>query len=68
MVVKMLNFDYDLYLITDRRQLGNRTLLQAVQEAFDGGVRVIQLREKDMSEGAFLCLTIFYKELYIYTE
>jgi thiamine-phosphate pyrophosphorylase len=41
--------DFDLYLITDRRQTRGRELLEVVEQALDGGVRAIQLREKDLS-------------------
>jgi thiamine-phosphate pyrophosphorylase len=40
--------DFDLYLITDRRQTRGRELLEVVEQALDGGVRAIQLREKDL--------------------
>jgi len=42
--------DFDLYLITDRRQLPpGRSLPEAVAAALAGGVRSVQLREKDLS-------------------
>ena len=41
--------DFNLYLITDRRQTRGRELLKVVEQALDGGVRAIQLREKDLS-------------------
>ncbi len=41
--------DFELYLITDRRQCGNRELVACVKEALEGGVRAVQLREKDLS-------------------
>lgn len=37
-----------LYLITDRHQTGGRDLLDVVKEALDGGVKAVQLREKDL--------------------
>ncbi|MFZ3064174.1 MAG: thiamine phosphate synthase [Nitrospirota bacterium] len=37
-----------LYLITDRHQTGSRDLLDVVKEALDGGVKAVQLREKDL--------------------
>ena len=42
-----------LYAVTDRRWLGEKTLLQAVTEAIDGGATLIQLREKDLDEQSF---------------
>jgi thiamine-phosphate pyrophosphorylase len=38
-----------LYLITDRTQTGGRSLVSVVREALEGGVRAVQLREKDLS-------------------
>ncbi len=40
--------DFDLYLVTDRHQTGNRPLDSVVKEALSGGVRAVQLREKDL--------------------
>ena len=39
--------DFDLYLITDRRQCDD--LVACVEKALKGGVRAVQLREKDQS-------------------
>ena len=41
--------DFSLYLITDRRQIAERSLLAVVREALEGGVRAVQLREKEIS-------------------
>ena len=41
--------DFDLYLVTDRNQTGGRDLLWVLEQAHDGGVKAIQLREKDLS-------------------
>ena len=41
--------DFRLYLITDRNQTAGRDLLITVGEALAGGVRCVQLREKDLS-------------------
>ena len=41
--------DFDLYLVTDRNQTGGRNLLWVLEQALDGGVKAIQLREKDLS-------------------
>ena len=40
--------DFDLYLVTDRGMTQGRDLLWVLQQALDGGVRGIQLREKDL--------------------
>jgi len=42
--------DFNLYLITDRNQVASgHTLLSAVESALQGGVKAVQLREKDLS-------------------
>ncbi len=43
-----LGVDFKLYLITDRKQT-NIPLAEAVRSALKGGVRAVQLREKDLS-------------------
>jgi thiamine-phosphate pyrophosphorylase len=40
---------FNLYLITDRHQTGGLRLLDVVEDALKGGVRGVQLREKDLS-------------------
>ena len=42
--------DFRFYLITDRKICAPRSLQSAVREACDAGVRVVQLREKDLNE------------------
>jgi thiamine-phosphate pyrophosphorylase len=41
--------DFNLYLITDRKQLHAANLFQVVEKALKGGVKAVQLREKDLS-------------------
>ena len=41
--------DFDLYLVTDRKLTHGRDLLWVLERALDGGVKAIQLREKDLS-------------------
>ncbi len=44
-----MSLDFSLYLITDRTQVPpGRTLLENVHAALDGGVKGVQLREKDL--------------------
>ncbi len=40
--------DFSLYLITDRCQTQGRPLIDVVRAALDGGIRAVQLREKDL--------------------
>ncbi|MCE5264145.1 MAG: thiamine phosphate synthase [Deltaproteobacteria bacterium] len=46
--------DYTLYLVTDRRWLGERSLWEGVEEAILGGATIVQLREKEVSSREFL--------------
>ena len=56
--------DFRLYQITDRRSLpAGRTLEEAVHGALDGGVRAIQLREKDLSAAELLPLAQRLRDL-----
>ncbi len=45
----MPRVEFDLYLITDRNQCGGGDLVSGVERALRGGVRAVQLREKDLS-------------------
>lgn len=44
----MASVDFDLYVVTDRRQTNGRELAWVLEQALDGGVKAIQLREKDL--------------------
>ena len=44
--------DYSLYLVTDRSFMG-RSLLEVIKPAVDGGVTVVQLREKEVDSREF---------------
>ena len=45
---------FDLYLVTDRIQTGGRDPLEVLEQALAGGVKAVQLREKDLSGKALL--------------
>jgi thiamine-phosphate pyrophosphorylase len=47
--VKRPRIDFALYLITDRHATRGRDLNFVVEEALKGGVKAVQLREKDLS-------------------
>ncbi|HDH00860.1 MAG TPA: thiamine phosphate synthase, partial [Nitrospirae bacterium] len=51
-----------IYLVTDRRQL-SIPLLEGIEEALKGGIRAIQLREKDLSVRELLVLAAELREL-----
>jgi thiamine-phosphate pyrophosphorylase len=43
--------DFRLYFVTDRTQTAGRPLVDVIHAALDGGVRAVQLREKDLEGG-----------------
>ena len=43
-----------LYAVTDRSWLGERTLVQVVEQVLRGGATFLQLREKELDRAAFL--------------
>ena len=43
-----------LYAVTDRSWTGRQTLYEQVEEALKGGATIVQLREKNLDEEAFL--------------
>ena len=51
-----MKIDFKLYLITDRKQTENANLLKAVRKALDGGIKAVQLREKDLDTRELLKL------------
>ena len=53
--MKCAKKDLLLYAVTDRRWLADgETLYQVVEQAIDGGVTFVQLREKELAEDLFL--------------
>jgi thiamine-phosphate pyrophosphorylase len=46
--------DLLLYAVTDRAWTGRQTLLEQIEEALQAGVTMVQLREKDLEETAFV--------------
>ncbi len=52
-----------LYAVTDSRWVGAQTLYEQVESALKGGVTCVQLREKDLSEDAFLDEALKLREL-----
>ena len=55
--------DYSLYLVTDRKILGDRDLAQSIELAIQGGVTMVQLREKSVSTREFLHLALKVKAI-----
>ncbi len=54
---------FDLYLVTDRNQTAGRDLLWVLEQALHGGVKGIQLREKDLGGGELFHLAERVKAL-----
>lgn len=52
-----------LYAVTDRSWSGGQTLYEQIEEALKGGVTLIQLREKSLSEEEFVREALQVKEL-----
>jgi len=55
--------DFSLYLITDRMQTAGRALSAVVAESLRGGLRAVQLREKDLAAGQLLELAVELRQL-----
>jgi len=56
--------DFKLYLITDRRLFtDDNSLFAAVEEALKGGVKAVQLREKDLETRSLLRMAYTLREL-----
>lgn len=55
--------DYSLYLVTDRKILADRDLIQSIEAAILGGVSLVQLREKSISTNEFYNLGQTVKQI-----
>ena len=55
--------DFRLYLITDRLGCAGRPLVKIVEEGLKGGVKVVQLREKDLSSRDLYDLAVDMRRL-----
>jgi len=55
--------DFDCYLVTDRHQTGGRPLETVVKECLEGGIRAVQLREKDLPACDFFRLAETFRSL-----
>ena len=61
-----MNFCADqllLYAVTDRAWVGRQTLLEQIEDALQGGVTMVQLREKELPEDAFTAEAMEVKAL-----
>lgn len=58
-----VKIDYRLYLVTDRKCLKERDFAQSIEHAIQGGVTLVQLREKSLSTKEFLQLAVKVREI-----
>ena len=59
----MITFDLSLYLVTDRMLCHNHSFETVVKEAIEGGVTMVQLREKQASSKEFYEIAIRIKKI-----
>ncbi|MCC9168613.1 thiamine phosphate synthase [Pontibacter harenae] len=59
----MGSFPYHLYLVTDEKSCNGRPMMEIVEAAVKGGVDLVQIREKQLSEEAFLKKTLQLKQM-----
>ena len=52
-----------LYAVTDRAWTGKQTLLEQLEAALQGGVTMVQLREKELDQDAFTAEAMQVKTL-----
>ena len=52
----MPRVDFSLYLVTDRHQTGGRPLVPLIEQAVAGGLRAVQVRERDLATRDLLAL------------
>ena len=55
------NSNYSLYLVTDSGLLGDKELAKTVEQAIQGGVTVVQVREKNLSSLEFYQVALAIK-------
>lgn len=54
---------FSLYLVTDRKSIPDKDLLTVIKSALEGGLRAVQLREKDMGGRELFALAQRLKSL-----
>ena len=61
--MKLSKDDLLLYAITDRRDTDKKTFFEKIEKALQGGVTILQLREKELDEDSFVNEAIEVKAL-----
>lgn len=57
------NINYDLYLVTDENAFKGRDIYTIVRQAIEGGVTMVQLREKELNTKQFVQKAITLKNI-----
>lgn len=58
-----MDVDYSLYLITDRTLVGSKEFYTSIRDALEGGVTLLQVREKDASVQDFYNIGLNLKKI-----
>lgn len=58
-----MDVDYSLYLITDRTLVGSKEFYTSIRNALEGGVTLLQVREKDASVQEFYNIGLNLKKI-----
>ncbi|MDD6703306.1 MAG: thiamine phosphate synthase [Clostridiaceae bacterium] len=61
--MKLSKDDLLLYAITDRKNLDKKMFFEKIEEALQGGVTILQLREKELDEDSFINEAIEVKNI-----
>ena len=61
--MKLSKDDLLLYAITDRRNLDKKVFFEKIEEALQGGITILQLREKELDEDSFINEAIEVKNI-----
>ena len=61
--MKLSKDDLLLYAITDRRNLDKKVFFEKIEEALQGGVTILQLREKELDKDSFINEAIEVKKI-----
>ena len=56
-------FNYNLYLVTDENACNGRDLFTIIEEAVKGGVDIVQIREKKLTQNSFLQKALRIREM-----
>jgi thiamine-phosphate pyrophosphorylase len=59
----MERFDFNLYLVTDQHACKGKDLFTVVASAIEGGVDIVQIREKQLTQKDFLYKALKLKEV-----